>query len=67
MEKCKSCDHRMNPLGGHCYLFDSKPEDCSYHSQGLGAGAIGSVRHSRGSSLLHALMGIIAKQNKGGE
>ena len=66
MANCATCDHKLNPQGGHCYMFEREPEDCRRHTQGLSAGAIGSVRHNRGSSLLHALM-VLADQQKGSE
>lgn len=43
MANCATCDHNLNPQGGHCYMFEREPEDCRRHTQGLSAGAIGSV------------------------
>lgn len=41
---CETCEHKQNHQGGHCYMFEREPAICRAHTQGLSAGAIGSVQ-----------------------
>jgi hypothetical protein len=30
---CATCDHKLNPDGGHCYMFRDEPSDvCMQHT-----------------------------------
>lgn len=31
---CTSCDHKKNPDGGYCYMFEQRPADdwCFHHT-----------------------------------
>ena len=32
---CNTCEHKMNPQGGWCYMFEDEPGfDCKIHSEG---------------------------------